>query len=322
MGSDDDDYGKVNLGTRCEWHPETVSRLLHSYGEKCSYGKGYLKTKDWEDIVKYVNIQCEGSKTAKTMKQCREKVDSLKRRYKLEKRKAEIRGSSHVEWSFYDKVDEIMCSVKRSGSGGAGTAASEGHSFELVEPLDFDDGFETHHNHHTAFLCNSNGSHSNNNNSGNCYNSRLDLIVSEDPVADKGKGLLENADGLCDVVLNAVGYENCVEFPDGNHNSNHKRRKVSKGAGFERPTIKSQKRAVSGEKNPVQALADALVGFSEVYSRIEVAKMELFSKLNLELAKLRKRRRKNGGSESGFSSCSDYSCGASPSSSSDSEEEE
>eukprot|EP01018_Ginkgo_biloba_P035880 Gb_00608 [translate_table: standard] len=296
MGSDEDEFRKVNLGSRCEWHPETVSRLLDSYGEKCSRGKGYLKTKDWEEIVRHVNIQCEGAKTGKTMKQCREKVDSLKRRYKLEKRKAEIRGSNHVEWSFFEKLDEIMRSLKKNGS------VSEGQSFELVEAMDFEvdrpDGYENHH------VNNSNNHHDIMNN-----NHRLDVIVPEVSIVDKGKGLLESTDGLCDVVLNAVGYscDNHVgrlELPQPAEKA-HKRRKSAKGLGLgvsERPGAKLAKSPVSD--NPVQALADALVGFSEVYSRIEVAKMELFTKMNLELAKLRKRRRKNSGSESGFSSSS------------------
>jgi hypothetical protein len=128
--------------------------------------------------------------------------------------------------------------------------------------------------------------------------------------------LLESADGLCDVVLNAVGYENGVELLEP---QNCKRRKSSKGLGFDQPGANSQRPPASSDNNPVQALADALVGFSEVYSRIEVAKMELFTKMNLELARLRKRRRKNGGSGSvsGFSSVSVSSSSAS----SDSEEE-
>lgn len=305
MGSDDDDFGKANLSSRCEWHPETVSRLLDSYAEKCSRGKGYLKTKDWEEIVNYVNIQYEGSKTAKTMKQCREKVDSLKRRYKVEKRKAEFRGWSHVEWSFYEKLDEIMHSLKRNGNG---TAISDRHSFELVEPLDFEDAFETDRDNHHSFMNNRNGIHGSSN---ELNNNRLELIASE----DKGKGLLESTDGLCDVVLNAVGYENGVELLEP---QNCKRRKSSKGLGFDQPGANNQRPAASSDNNPVQALADALVGFSEVYSRIEVAKMELFTKMNLELARLRKRRRKNGSSGvSGFSSVSVSSSSAS----SDSEEE-
>uniref|UniRef100_A0A0D6R2W5 Myb/SANT-like DNA-binding domain-containing protein n=1 Tax=Araucaria cunninghamii TaxID=56994 RepID=A0A0D6R2W5_ARACU len=135
MASDDDEFRKANLGSRAEWHPDTVARLIDGYGEKCANIKGYLKTKDWEEIVKYVNIQCEGSKVPKTMKQCREKIDSLKRRYKLEKRRAEIRGSNHVNWSFFDKLDDIMRNLRRSGN------ISEGQSFEVAEALDFE-GFD------------------------------------------------------------------------------------------------------------------------------------------------------------------------------------
>ena len=123
--------------------------------------------------------------------------------------------------------------------------------------------------------------------------------------------MLENADGLCAVVLNAVGYEHGVELLEP---QNCKRRKSSKGLGFDRQGANNQIPPASSDSNPVQALADALVGFSEVYSRIEVAKMELFSKMNLELARLRKRRRKNtsdDGSVSGFSSVSLSSSSAS-----------
>jgi hypothetical protein len=44
---------------------------------------------------------------------------------------------------------------------------------------------------------------------------------------------------------------------------------------------------------PMQALVDALAGFSEVYARVEIAKMEIFTSLKLRLAKLKwKRHRK------------------------------
>jgi hypothetical protein len=56
MGSDNEGFGKANLSSHCEQHPETVYRLLDSYAEKCSQGKGYLKMKDWEEIVNHVNI--------------------------------------------------------------------------------------------------------------------------------------------------------------------------------------------------------------------------------------------------------------------------
>lgn len=135
----------------------------------------------------------------------------------------------------------------------------------------------------------------------------LEVVASE----EKAKGCWRAGTGSL-----RCGYENGVELLES---QNCKRRKSSKGLGFDQPGANSQRPPASSDNNPVQALADALVGFSEVYSRIEVAKMELFTKMNLELARLRKRRRKNGGSGSvsGFSSVSVSSSSAS----SDSEEE-
>ncbi|XP_057841190.1 trihelix transcription factor ENAP1 [Cryptomeria japonica] len=273
MASDDDEYRKANLLSRAEWHPDTVARLIDGYGEKCANIKGYLKTKDWEEIVKYVNIQCEGSKVPKTMKQCREKIDSLKRRYKLEKRRVEIRGSNHVNWSFFDKLDDIMRNLRRSGN------ISEGHSFEVAEALDFE-GFEG--------------------------DSRSDLMISN----NKGKAsCIENSS---DVFLDDGMHT------DGNNIHNNINRTSSRRVRVELQDSKGKRQAAGApdrmskrsclnpnpsphgslSPNPVRALADALVSFSEIYSRIESAKMELFTKMNLELAKLHKKKKKNPSSSS------------------------
>eukprot|EP01018_Ginkgo_biloba_P035866 Gb_00597 [translate_table: standard] len=261
MASDDDEIRRANLGPRAEWHPDTVARLIDGYGEKCAKIKGYLKTKDWEEIVKYVNIQCEGSKLPKTMKQCREKIDSLKRRYKLEKRRADVRGLSHVDWSFFEKLDDIMRNLRRSGN------VSEGQSFEVAEALDFEvdgpNGFDG--------------------------DNRSGLMITRD--ADKGKACIENSDVLLEDGLNMEG-SRCsnrrarIELQD-------KGSKAKKALGVSDRISKRSNPNPSTNSNPVQALADALVGFSEIYSRIENAKMELFNKMNVELAKLHKRRKKN-----------------------------
>eukprot|EP01018_Ginkgo_biloba_P035867 Gb_00606 [translate_table: standard] len=273
MGSGDEEFRRTNLGSRAEWHPDTVARLIDGYGEKCANVKGYLKTRDWEEIVKYVNIQCEGSKTPKTMQRCREKIDSLKRRYKLEKKRAELRGSSHVNWSFFEKLDQIMRNLKRSGN------VSEGQSFELAGavdcPVSGPDGFEG--------------------------DDRPQLMIAKG--ADKGKACIENADVLLVDGLNA----------EGNRCSNRRVRidiqdKGIKGKKALGVSDRISKRNIckvgnpnsnpSPNRNPVQALADALVGFSEVYSRIEIAKMELFTKMNIELAKLQRKKKKSGSSSS------------------------
>lgn len=277
MASDDDEFRRANLGSRAEWHPDTVSRLIDGYGEKCANIKGYLKTKDWEEIVKYVNLQCEGSKLPKTMKQCREKIDSLKRRYKLEKRRAEVRGSDHVNWSFFEKLDDIMRNLRRSGN------VSEGQSFEVAEALDFE-GFDG--------------------------DNRSDLMISKS--SDKGKVCIDTSDVLLDDGMNMdsnrlTGSRRVrVELHDKGKkralgaSDRISKRFCSSPSPSPSPTPNPNPNT-NPNPNPVRALADALVSFSEIYSRIENAKMELFAKMNSELAKLHRRKKKNP-------SCSSIDC--------------
>ncbi|KAH7424129.1 hypothetical protein KP509_12G091400 [Ceratopteris richardii] len=94
-----------------EWPDKAVSVLLKTYAEKFSADRGYLRTQDWHDVSYAVNCVCIGS--PKTLKQCRDKVDSLKRRYKIEKRKA-IKGGE-VSWPFFHRLDDIMNSVLKQG---------------------------------------------------------------------------------------------------------------------------------------------------------------------------------------------------------------
>ncbi|KAH7387076.1 hypothetical protein KP509_16G004000 [Ceratopteris richardii] len=94
-----------------EWPDKAVSVLLKTYAEKFSADRGYLRTQDWQDVAFAVNCVCSG--TPKTLKQCRDKVDSLKRRYKIEKRRAITGGD--VSWPFFHRLDDIMNSVLKQG---------------------------------------------------------------------------------------------------------------------------------------------------------------------------------------------------------------
>ncbi|MCO5588876.1 hypothetical protein L7F22_042837 [Adiantum nelumboides] len=93
-----------------EWPDKAVSILLKTYAQKFSVDRGYLRTQDWQEVASAVNAVCGH---LKTLKQCRDKVDSLKRRYKIEKRKAVTGGE--VSWPFFHRLDDIMNSVLKQG---------------------------------------------------------------------------------------------------------------------------------------------------------------------------------------------------------------
>ncbi|GLJ18865.1 hypothetical protein SUGI_0337090 [Cryptomeria japonica] len=255
MASDEDEERMgMGMASRCEWHPGTVECLLESYGDKCCNIKGYLKIKDWEDIVRCVNAHCDASKTPKTVKQCRDKVENLKRRYKLEKRRADTRGPGTVTWSFFHQLDHIMANLNKSANLVDASASAEdlrspspshSQSFELND-CDLPEGF-----------------------AGESMSVPLPAMSMSDMVlsvfgagaADKGK---LDADCSLDDILNSVGYS-CknkarLDFQDSSSPEKKppKRKKPSPFAGASKKRKSSAKSSSSSSSNPVQSLADAL----------------------------------------------------------------
>jgi len=302
LSEDDEEYGKggavvggsTSSVSRCEWHPSTVLRLLESYGEKCGTIKGYLKIKDWDDIVRTVNAHCDASNISpKTMKQCRDKVENLKRRYKLEKRRAANRGLSSVNWSFFHKLEEIMAMATATGPDKATNLLEACQSsFELNQGVDCElpEGFAGESMPPPPPMSMS--------------MSMSDMVLSVFAGADRGKGLVDNTGGadcsLDDILNNVCSYSSKnnrrLDFQDSSSPEKQLPPKRKKSSASNSPSVSKKRKGKS--TNPIQSLADALVGFSEVYARIEIAKMEMFTKLVLELAKLRTKRKKRSHSPS------------------------
>ena len=116
MGSDEEDDGgsrKLKPFHTCEWTPDAVFCLMGKYGEKYAIGRGLLRNTDWEEVVHSVNSICHSQSQIKTVKQCKDKIDSLKKRYKTEKTKILGGGSSSSTWIFFNKMDEILTSVSK-----------------------------------------------------------------------------------------------------------------------------------------------------------------------------------------------------------------
>ncbi|KAI5068352.1 hypothetical protein GOP47_0016697 [Adiantum capillus-veneris] len=176
----------------------------------------------------------------------KDKVDSLKRRYKAEKRKA-VNGEE-VTWPFFDKLDDMMGSALRQTRG-----------FKPIDRLQ-----------------------------------RASLYAG-----------LEIKDYGDDEHENKQGYSGS---PEGEW------QRESRGQGRRPPppwpgaSSKSRARTRETESDSsVQALADAITGFSEVYARVELAKLEIMTTMKLEFAKLaRKRRRRHRRGSSSRSSSTNH----------------
>ncbi|XWS57018.1 hypothetical protein CRYUN_Cryun09bG0135700 [Craigia yunnanensis] len=89
---------------RDEWSEGAVSCLLEAYENKWVLrNRAKLKGHDWEDVARYVSARANCTKSSKTQTQCKNKIESMKKRYRSESATAE--GSS---WPLYPRLDLLL----------------------------------------------------------------------------------------------------------------------------------------------------------------------------------------------------------------------
>ncbi|XVE68347.1 hypothetical protein DITRI_Ditri09bG0060800 [Diplodiscus trichospermus] len=89
---------------RDEWSEGAVSSLLEAYENKWVLrNRAKLKGHDWEDVARYVSARASCTKSPKTQTQCKNKIESMKKRYRSESATAE--GSS---WPLYQRLDLLL----------------------------------------------------------------------------------------------------------------------------------------------------------------------------------------------------------------------
>lgn len=269
--SDNESKRAKNAG-QSDWSAEAVSCLLECYAEKYASGRAYLRNSDWEEVVCTVNAQ-EGLRDRKTVKQCRDKVDSLKKRYRMEKRKAGGSGSSVISWPLFSKLDDMMSYQTRVARIPGGVDAGVKLPFsDPTHPEFFHGGAE-----------------------------QLDSLVEFTDMPRKKRKVIDETDGLSDEEFDSSPRHG----PDKHSGTQESLDEGSRSRkGLEQPGI-SGKACSSNPKPPLQALTDAVVGFSDVFARIEMAKMKIFTKMKLEMAKLERMSKEDSSSSSSSSSSSE-----------------
>lgn len=276
----DDETRRTKTVGQSEWSAEAVSCLLDCYAEKFASGRGYLRNNDWEEVVSTVNAR-EGFRDSKTIKQCRDKVDSLKKRYRLEKKKAVDSGSSAVSWPLFGKLDEMMNCHSRVARIPGGVDAGVKLPFsETCHPDSFRRAPEQ---------IDSPGEFG------------ADLNAYELPSRQKRKMAVDETDGLSEDDFNSSPRHGQDRLPSMTATQESLDEGSRSRKGLEQPGGSVSKKRKAKVVDPIQALADAVVGFSDVFARIEMTKMEIFTKMKLEMAKLERKSRKRRSSSSSSS---------------------
>lgn len=86
---------------RDEWSEGAVSCLLEAYEAKWTLrNRAKLKGQDWEDVARHVSARSNGSKT---QTQCKNKIESMKKRYRSESAAADASS-----WPLYPRLDLLL----------------------------------------------------------------------------------------------------------------------------------------------------------------------------------------------------------------------
>ncbi|KAL0905442.1 hypothetical protein M5K25_023862 [Dendrobium thyrsiflorum] len=100
---------------REEWSDSAIGCLLDAFTEKyIQLNRGNLRGRDWEDVAATVSERCEKQKSGKTVEQCKNKVDNLKKRYKVECQRLSSGSIAVSHWLWFKKMEQIVGSSSSS----------------------------------------------------------------------------------------------------------------------------------------------------------------------------------------------------------------
>lgn len=89
---------------RDEWSEGAVSSLLEAYEAKWVLrNRAKLKGHDWEDVAGFVSSRGNCTKSPKTQTQCKNKIESMKKRYRTESAAADTSS-----WPLYPRLDMLL----------------------------------------------------------------------------------------------------------------------------------------------------------------------------------------------------------------------
>lgn len=121
LKTSDSDYRK----DREEWSDTAITCLLEAYTEKfIQLNRSNLRGRDWEEVAEAVSERCgrtavgreEKQKHWKSVEQCKNKIDNLKKRYKVELQRMTNNGLTSSHWHWFKQI-EVIIGSSGSSSG-------------------------------------------------------------------------------------------------------------------------------------------------------------------------------------------------------------
>ncbi|CAO2840312.1 unnamed protein product [Amaranthus hypochondriacus] len=90
------------------WSEGATSVLINAWGERyMELSRGNLKQKHWREVADIVSSREDYTKVPKTDIQCKNRIDTVKKKYKTEKAKIE-NGCGPSRWPFFERLDRLI----------------------------------------------------------------------------------------------------------------------------------------------------------------------------------------------------------------------
>ncbi|XP_042505916.1 trihelix transcription factor ASIL1-like [Macadamia integrifolia] len=117
---------KQSFGARnspADWTEHGTFVLLDAWGDRfLQLGRKSLRSDEWHEVANKVS---EESNVVRTDTQCRNRLDTLKKKYKKEKMRLAETGSNTSKWVYFKKMDMLMTASPRQPGLSCGLDSGE-----------------------------------------------------------------------------------------------------------------------------------------------------------------------------------------------------
>ncbi|XP_048327476.1 trihelix transcription factor ENAP2 isoform X1 [Ziziphus jujuba] len=93
------------------WSEDATATLIEAWGDRyLELNRGNLRQKHWQEVADAVNARhCRSARTRRTDVQCKNRIDTLKKKYKIEKaRVSDSDGVYTSPWPFFTRLDALI----------------------------------------------------------------------------------------------------------------------------------------------------------------------------------------------------------------------
>ncbi|KAJ7517396.1 hypothetical protein O6H91_21G022300 [Diphasiastrum complanatum] len=266
------------------WSEGATFTLINAWGAHYLHlNRGNLKQKDWREVSAVVNARGGGgvvTKVPKTDVQCKNRLDTLKKKYKLEKRKMEG-DLCTSKWPFYAKLDKLIGPSKK------GKQQQQPHTVpsSVLKPSDqqaMDAADRPSCSDPIAFV---------NRNPNDSRNPKEHTNPKECTNRKEGRNPLEWT--IPKECTNARDGRNPKEYRNLKDSTNPKESPATTDSS--QNSFEDAIDSKSGKKlrleegdDPLKHLAQAIIKFGEVYERIESAKQQQLMEIEKQRMKFLK----------------------------------